>query len=48
VGPLIFSFICYCLVLMIWGSLTRRDVALLPGIGGFLAARLQAWGFLRS
>ena len=46
-GPLAFSFVLYFLLLMIWGSLRRRDVALLPGIGDALGARLQAWGFLR-
>jgi len=46
-GPLAFCFILYFLLLMIWGSLSRRDVELLPGLGGFLGSRLQAWGFLR-
>jgi stage V sporulation protein B len=46
-GPLVFCFVLYFLILMIWGSLTRRDVALLPGIGAALGERLQAWGFLR-
>ena len=46
-GSLGAGLILYFLLLMIWGSLTRRDVALLPGIGEFLGARLQAWGFLR-
>lgn len=40
--------ILYFLLLMIWGSLKRRDVALLPVIGKPLGDFLQAWGFLRS
>ncbi|HPT82888.1 MAG TPA: polysaccharide biosynthesis protein [Limnochordia bacterium] len=46
-ASLIFGLTVYFLLLMIWGSLTKRDVALLPGIGSSLGARLQEWGFLR-
>lgn len=45
---LLSGFILYFLSLMITGSLTERDLHLLPVIGKPLATSLQAWGFLRS
>lgn len=45
---LLSGFILYFLSLMITGSLTERDIHLLPVIGKPLAVSLQAWGFLRS
>ena len=43
------GFALYFLLLMIWGSITQKDVALIPGSAGpALAGTLQAWGFLRK
>lgn len=44
---LLTGFVLYFLLLMIWGSLTERDVHLLPVLGRPLARTLYAWGFLR-
>lgn len=47
-GALAFSLSFYFLLLMIWGSLTKRDVQLIPGVGRALSRWLQKWGFLRK
>lgn len=47
-GALAVGLVVYFLLLMIWGSLTKRDVQLIPGIGTSLGRWLQEWGFLRS
>ncbi|NMB02877.1 MAG: polysaccharide biosynthesis protein [Firmicutes bacterium] len=47
-GALIFSLVLYFLLLMIWGSLTERDIQLVPAIGSPLGRWLQEWGFLRK
>ena len=44
---LLSGFILYFLLLMITGSLTERDVHLLPVVGKPLAKFLYTWGFLR-
>ncbi len=44
---LVTGFVLYFLTLMTWGSLTERDVHLLPMIGKPLARTLYTWGFLR-
>ncbi len=47
-AALLSGFILYFLTLMITGSLTERDLHLLPVIGKRMAVSLQTWGFLRS
>ena len=43
------GFALYFLLLAIWGSITQKDVALIPGSAGrHLQAHFQAWGFLRK
>lgn len=44
----VLGFVVYFLLLMIWGSLTMRDVQLIPSFGKPLGRWLQAWGFLRN
>lgn len=46
-GALGLGLIFYFLLIMITGSLTERDIHLVPVIGKPLARFFQAWGFLR-
>lgn len=48
IGALLVGLVVYFLVLMSWGSLTERDVRLIPGVGAPLAVWLHNWGFLRN
>lgn len=43
------GFILYFLLLMIWGAVTQKDAALIPGAAGRRLVRfLYDWGFLRK
>jgi stage V sporulation protein B len=48
IAAVVSGFLLYFLLLMAWGTITKKDVALIPGgVGLSLADALQAWGFLR-
>lgn len=42
------GMVFYFLLLMLWGTILQRDMALIPVVGSRLGRVLQEWGFLRK